>query len=384
MRDKRDYYEVLSVGRGASQDEIKKAYRKLAIKYHPDKNPGNKDAEESFREATEAYEVLGDPEKRGRYDQFGHAGVEGTIRSSGFGFDFGNFEDIVGDIFGDLGDFFGAGTSHGQTAPKRGRSLQYHLQISLEDVINGKAATIDVPRLETCKTCHGARSEPGSSPQTCPDCHGRGQVTRSQGFFSMSQTCSRCRGEGRIISHPCRPCQGQGVVRVTRQIRATIPKGVDTGFKIQLRGDGEAGVNGGPPGDLYVLIEVTPHDRFVREENELVTVATISFTQAALGGEIEVATIDGPVALTIPPGTQYGGRLRIPGKGVPHYNHYGRGNCIVKVRIETPTHLSDREKEMLAEFARVRGEHVGGEHPGFFDKIGDKLFQRHHQDENDQ
>jgi molecular chaperone DnaJ len=171
---------------------------------------------------------------------------------------------------------------------------------------------------------------------------------------------------------------------VTRQIRATIPKGVDTGFKIQLRGDGEAGVNGGPPGDLYVLIEVTPHDRFVREENELVTVATISFTQAALGGEIEVATIDGPVALTIPPGTQYGGRLRIPGKGVPHYNHYGRGNCIVKVRIETPTHLSDREKEMLAEFARVRGEHVGGEHPGFFDKIGDKLFQRHHQDENDQ
>lgn len=384
MREKRDYYEVLSVGRRANQDEIKKAYRKLAIKFHPDKNPGDKKAEDNFKEATEAYEVLGDAEKRSRYDQFGHAGVEGSIRSGGFGSDFGNFEDIVGEIFGDLGDLFGSGSSRGQSAPKRGRSLQYNLQISLGDVINGKTATIDIPRLETCNACHGAKSEAGTSPQTCPDCHGRGQVTRIQGVFSMSRTCSRCRGEGRIITQPCRKCQGQGVVRVTRQLKVTIPKGVDTGFKIHLRGEGEAGVNGGPPGDLYVLIEVTRHDQFVREENDLITVATISFTQAALGAEIEVATIDGPVPLTIPPGTQYGGRLRIPGKGVPHYNHYGRGNCIVKVRVETPTHLSDREKEMLAEFAQVRGEQVGGEHSGFFDKLGDKLFHRHHQDDEDE
>ncbi|MDE0186176.1 MAG: molecular chaperone DnaJ [Candidatus Poribacteria bacterium] len=384
MREKRDYYEVLSVGRGASQDEIKKAYRKLAIKFHPDKNPGDKNAEESFKEATEAYEVLGDAEKRSRYDQFGHAGVEGSIRSGGFGFDFGNFEDIVGDIFGDFGDLFGTGSTRGQRAPKRGRSLQYNLQISLEDVINGKTAPIDVPRLESCKACHGTRSEPGSSPQTCPDCHGRGQVTRSQGFFSMSRTCSRCRGEGQIISRPCKSCQGQGVVRVTRQLKVAIPKGVDTGFKISLRGEGEAGVNGGPPGDLYILIEVAPHNRFDREDNDLITVATISFTQAALGAEIEVDTIDGPIPLTIPPGTQYGGRLRIPGKGVPHHNHYGRGNCIVKVRIETPSRLTDREKEMLAEFARVRGEQVGGEHTGFFDKLGDKLFHRHNHDDEDQ
>jgi molecular chaperone DnaJ len=383
MREKRDYYEVLDVSRDASQDEIKKAYRKLAIKYHPDKNPGNKEAEESFKEATEAYEVLGDSEKRSRYDRFGHAGVEGTLRTGGFGFDFGSFEDIVGDIFSDFGDIFGFRTSRGTSGPKRGRSLQYDLEISLEDVINGKTVTIEVPRLETCPVCHGTGGEPGSKPQTCPDCYGRGQVTRSQGFFTMSRTCPRCHGEGRVISHPCNRCDGQGLVRVTRKIKVGIPKGVDTGFKIQMRGEGEAGVNGGPPGDLFIVIRVAPHDRFVREGNDLITKANISFTQAALGAEIEVPTIDGTAKLAIPAGTQYGRGLRISGKGVPYYNHYGRGDFIVQVAIETPANLTDREREILEAFAQSRNERAEGEADGFFDKLGDKLFHRHHHNDNE-
>lgn len=380
MAQKRDYYEVLSVGRNATEDEIKKAYRKLAIKYHPDKNPGNEDAEDSFKEATEAYEVLRDLDKRNRYDRFGHAGLEGM--AGGSGFDFGNFEDIVGDLFGDLGDAFGFGSSQRRNGPRRGRSLQYDMEISLEDVIHGKTATIEIPRLETCTRCNGNGAEPGFRPQTCPDCRGHGQVTHSQGFITMSRTCGRCHGEGRVVTHPCGACNGRGVSRATRKLKVDIPKGVDTGFKIQLRGEGEAGTNGGPPGDLFVAIHVRPHDTFTREENDLITSAKISFVQAALGVEIQVPTVDGTEKLTIPPETQYGKQLRIRGKGIPYYNHYGSGDLIVQVRIQTPTRLTPEEREILSQFAHLRGEqeHYEHENSGFFDK----LFHRHHDEEDKQ
>ena len=380
MAQKRDYYEVLNVSRDTDEDEIKKAYRKLAIKYHPDKNPDNKEAEEKFKEATEAYEVLRDSEKRSRYDRFGHAGLEEMMGAGGF--DFSNFEDVVGDIFGDFGDIFGfSGSSRRQGGPKRGRSLQYDLQISLEDVMLGKTLTIDVPRLEACQACHGTGAEVGSKPETCPECFGRGQVTRTQGFFSMSRTCSRCQGEGRVIPNPCTECRGQGLVRNVRQINVRIPKGVDTGTKIQMRGEGEAGVNGGPPGDLFVIIHVAPHEFFVRENNDLVTRTKISFPQAALGATIEIPTIDDTVKITIPSGVQFGARLRIPNKGVPHYNHYGSGDLIVEIQVETPMNLTEQEREILEAFVQVRSEGEAEEYPGFFDKLGDKLF--HHHDDHD-
>ena len=382
MAEKRDYYEILNVSQSAGEDEIKKAYRKLAIKYHPDKNPDNKEAEEKFKEATEAYEVLRDSEKRSRYDRFGHAGLEGMM--SGSGFDFGNFEDIVGDIFGDFGDLFGfGGSSRSQAGPKRGRSLQYDLQISLEDVMLGKTMTIDVPRSETCQTCHGTGAEVGSKPETCPECFGRGQVTRTQGFFSMSRTCSRCHGEGRVIPRPCNGCRGQGHVRQVRQIKVRIPKGVDTGAKIQMRGEGEAGVNGGPPGDLFVVIHVAPHELFVRENNDLIVSASISFPQAALGTTIEIPTIDDTVKVTVPSGTQFGTRLRVPNRGVPYYNHYGSGDLIVELQVETPRNLTEREKELLEAFVQLRSEGGAEEHSGFFDKLGDKLFHRHDDEKSD-
>lgn len=363
MTQKRDYYEILDVGRGADEDEIKKAYRKLAIKYHPDKNPGNAEAEEKFKEATEAYEVLSNPEKRGRYNQFGHAGVEGSVGNyGGFGV---NLDDIFGDVFGDLlGGFRGA-----QRAPKRGRSLQYNLDITLEDVIHGKDVTLEVPRVESCPTCEGTGAKKGSRVETCPECYGRGQVTQSQGFFTMSRTCPRCRGEGEIITEPCQPCNGRGLIRVTRDISLTIDKGVDSGFKYQLRGEGEAGAHGAPPGDLFVVVNVAPHERFVRERHDLVTSARISFVQATLGGKIEVEGIDGTEELQIPAGTQYGAQLRVPGKGVPHYKRSSAGDLVVRIEIETPRHLSETQRRRLEEFAESLGEAAQPAHGGFWGKL---------------
>ena len=362
MTQKRDYYEVLDVNRDADEDEIKKAYRKLAIQFHPDKNPGNKEAEDKFKEATEAYEVLRDTEKRQQYDRFGHAGLEGM------GSDFGGFGVNLDDIFGDVfGDIFG-GLGGRQRAPKRGRSLQYNLEVTLEDVIHGKQVTIQVPRVETCPTCDGSGAKQGTRVITCPQCYGRGQVSQSQGFFTMSRTCPQCRGEGEIIQEPCPPCRGQGLVRNTRDIKLDIDKGVDTGFKYQLRGEGEAGTNGAPPGDLFVVINVVPHERFQRDRNDLITSAKISFVQAALGGRIEVAGIDGREKLNIPPGTQYGAQLRIPNKGVPHYRRSYSGDLVVEVEIETPKHLNDEQRTKLEEFAKLRGESYHHEH-GFWDKL---------------
>ena len=370
---KRDYYEVLDVNRDADDEEIKKAYRKLAIQFHPDKNPDNKEAEDKFKEATEAYEVLRDAEKRQQYDRFGHAGLEGM------GVDFGgvgvNLDDIFSDVFGDIFGGFGGR----QRTPKRGRSLQYNLDVTLEDVIQGKQVEIQVPRVENCPECDGSGAKKGTRPITCPQCHGRGQVSQSQGFFTLSRTCSQCRGEGEIIQDPCPPCRGQGLVRNTREIKLNIDKGVDSGFKYQLRGEGEVGANGAPPGDLFVVINVTPHERFERDRNDLITSTQISFVQATLGGKIEIEGIHGREELHIPPGTQYGAQLRIPNKGVPHYKRSYSGDLVVEIAIETPKNLNDEQRRKLEEFAKLRGESFQHEHGGFWDK----LLGRHEDDESE-
>ena len=367
---KRDYYEVLSVNRDADEEEIKKAYRKLAIQFHPDKNPDNKAAEDKFREATEAYEILRDPKKRQQYDRFGHAGLEGM------GSDFSGFSvnlDDINEVFGDILGRFGGG----QRSPKRGRSLQYNLDVTLEDVIRGKQVTIQVPRVETCPQCDGSGAKKGTRLITCPQCHGRGQVSQSQGFFTMSRTCPQCRGEGQIIQEPCSTCGGQRFVRNIRDIKLNIDKGVDTGFKYQLRGEGEAGTNGAPPGDLFVVVNVAPHERFQRDRNDLITSARISFVQAALGGKIEAQGIDGREELDIPPGTQYGAQIRIPNKGVPHYKRSYSGDLVVEIEIETPKNLNDEQRKKLEEFAGLRGESFQHEHGGFWDK----LLGRHEDEE---
>lgn len=372
MTQKRDYYEILNVDRDADDDEIKRAYRKLAIKFHPDKNPGDKEAENKFKEATEAYEVLRTPEKRQVYDRFGHAGLEGSGQDfGGFGV---NLDDIFGDVFGDLLGGFGAT----QRTPKRGRSLQYNLDVTLEEVIYGKEVRIQVPRVESCATCDGSGAKQGTRVVTCPQCHGRGQVSQTQGFFTMSRTCPNCRGEGEIIQEPCSSCAGKGFVRNMTDLKLKVEKGVYTGFKYQLRGEGEAGANGAPPGDLFVVINVAPHNRFQRDQNDLITSAKISFAQAALGAKIQVNSIDGLEELQIPPGTQYGTRLRISNKGVPHYRRSYSGDLIVTIEIETPKNLTAAEREKLAEFAKLRSESYHNENGGFWEK----LLGRHEDDED--
>ena len=362
MVQKRDYYEILDVSRDADENEIKKAYRKLAIKYHPDKNPGDKEAEEKFKEATEAYDVLRTPEKRQRYNQFGHAGLEGASSGHGFGV---NFDDILSEVFGDVLGGFGR-TQH---RPKQGRSLQCNLEITLEDAFYGKGETIEIPRIESCPECNGSGAETGSTAETCPQCYGRGQITQSQGFFTMSRTCPRCRGEGEIIQNPCRNCNGQGRIRVKREIKLKIDKGVDNGFEYRLRGEGEAGTLGGPPGDLLVVVQIKPHQRFSREGRNLLTSAKISFVQAALGSTIEINSIDGTQKLDIPGGTQYGDQLRIPGKGMPEYRRSSFGDLVVQIGIETPRNLNEQQRELLEHFAELQDKSAESGHGGFWDKL---------------
>jgi len=370
MQQKRDYYEVLGVSRDASADEVKKAFRKLAVKYHPDKNPDNKEeAGEKFKEAAEAYEILSDSDKRARYDRFGHAGIQGSSASGGFNFDTSIFEDIMGDLFGDVGDIWGFGRRRG-SRPRKGRDKRLDIEITLEDAITGKEETIRIPRMETCPACDGTRAKPGTRPDTCHVCGGRGKVYSQGPFFSFGRTCSECGGEGKIIRQPCDECRGQGEVQRERKILLNIPKGIDNSQIIPLRGEGEVGINGGPPGDLLVVVHLAEHELFVRHGNDIVYTARISFPQAALGAEIEVPTIDAATTLKVAPGTQHGDENRIRGKGVPYLNSYGTGDLVVKLIVETPTDLSDKENRLLREFASLRGETVQEERGIFGRKRG--------------
>ena len=352
---KRDYYEVLGVNRDASEADLKKAYRRLAMKYHPDRNPDDADAEEKFKEASEAYEILTDPEKREAYDRFGHAGVDPSQGGGpGFGFE-GNFSDIFGDVFGDI---FGGGRGGGRGANgvSRGADLRYNMQLDLEQAVGGDTIEVRIPVLAGCEDCDGSGAAPGTTPTTCPECQGAGQIRVSQGFFSLQQTCPRCRGQGRIVTDPCRSCGGAGRAEKRKTLSVKIPAGVDTGDRIRLSGEGEAGMNGGPPGDLYVQIEVRDHPIFVREGRNLYCEVPISIPDAALGGELEVPTLDGRVKLKIPPETQTGKVFRLRGKGVTQVRGGGVGDLLCKVVVETPVKLTDRQKELLREFKDSLGE----------------------------
>ena len=310
---KRDYYEVLGVGRDASEGDVKKAYRRLAMKFHPDRNPDDATAEESFKEATEAYEVLSDPEKREAYDRFGHAGVDPNMGGMGGGFDGGSFGDIFSDVFGDI---FGAGRGggRGRSSVQRGADLRYALELDLEQAVAGETVEIQVPTLAPCEDCDGSGAKPGTRPSTCPDCGGAGQIRVAQGFFSLQQTCPRCRGAGQVITDPCTGCGGAGRIEKRKTLSVRIPPGVDTGDRIRLAGEGEAGINGGPPGDLYVQVEVREHPIFVRDGGNLYCEVPINFVDAALGGELEVPTLTGRVKLKIPAETQTGKLFRLRGK----------------------------------------------------------------------
>ena len=341
---KRDYYEVLGVAQSATDGEIKKAYRRLAMKHHPDRNPDDKHSEQRFKEASEAYEVLSDTDKRAAYDQFGHAGVEAN--GGGAGFSQGSFSDIFGDVFGDI---FGGG-GRNQSSVQRGSDLRYTLELSLEQAVRGDTVEINVPVLSTCEDCDGSGARPGTSRTSCPDCGGSGQIRVAQGFFSLQQTCPRCRGAGSIIKDPCRTCGGAGRVERRKTLSVKIPAGVDNGDRIRLSGEGEAGFNGGPPGDLYVQVSVREHPIFVRDGRNLYCDVPISFVDATLGGELQVPTLDGKVKLKIPAETQTGKMFRIRGKGVTPVRGGATGDLMCRVAVETPVQLNAEQKDLLRRF----------------------------------
>ncbi|MEW5876829.1 MAG: molecular chaperone DnaJ [Acidobacteriota bacterium] len=343
MAAKRDYYEVLGVSRNATQEEIKKAYRQLALKYHPDRNPGNKEAEEKFKEAAEAYAVLSDPEKRAHYDRFGHAGV-GEQPFTGFSPDiFADFADILGSFFGFEG-IFGRRSSSG---PQRGADLRTVVRISFEEMASGVEKVLHVPREENCSTCGGTGAAPGSQPVTCRVCGGRGQVRLNQGFFSLVRTCPQCDGSGRVITSPCRECHGSGRVERRREVRFSIPAGVENGTRLRLVGQGEEGVRGGPPGDLYVQIQVEPHDVFVRQGADIHVEVEVSAFLAALGGEIEVPTLSGTQTVRLPEGSQPGDTVILRGEGLPRVGRGGRGDLVVHLKVVVPKKLSGKQRELL-------------------------------------
>lgn len=346
---KRDYYEILGVQRGASDQEIKSAYRKLALQYHPDRNPNNPDAEEKFKECSEAYAVLADAEKRGLYDRFGHAGVGGAGASAGFDPTvFQDFGDIFGEFFG-FGDLFGQGRGGRRSRAQRGADLREDITLEFEEAVFGAEKKIAYRRYETCDTCGGSGSAQGKAPAQCRTCSGRGQVRYQQGFFSIARTCPSCQGMGTVISDPCTKCKGEGRTIQQKTVDAKIPAGVEHETRIRFSGLGEAGVNGGPQGDLYVVLHVKDHPLFEREGNDLHCVVPISFSQAALGAEIQVPTLEGEHSLKIPEGTQSGTRLKIRGRGVPVLNGHGKGDLFVDVRVQTPTKLSKHQRELLQE-----------------------------------
>ena len=347
---KKDYYEVLGVSKNASDADLKKAYRRAAQKYHPDRNPDDAEAEEMFKACKEAYEVLSDARKRAAYDQFGHAGVDpsmgGGAGAGAGGFGGASFSDIFGDVFGDI---FGGGGGRGGQRVYRGADLRYNLELTLEEAVRGTTVKIRVPTYVSCKTCGGTGARKGTRPTTCTTCGGHGQVRMQQGFFSVQQTCPRCNGTGTIVSDPCTDCHGEGRIREQKTLSVKVPAGVDTGDRIRLANEGEAGENGGPPGDLYVQIHVKEHPIFKREDSHLYCEVPISFTTAALGGELEVPTLDGRVMLKIPPETQTGKLFRMRGKGIKPVRGGPVGDLLCRVVVETPVHLSSKQKDLLRE-----------------------------------
>ena len=373
---KKDYYEVLDVARNATDEEIKKAYRKLAMKYHPDRNQDNPSAEEKFKEVKEAYEMLSDPDKRAAYDQYGHAGVDPNMGAGGFGggfgggSPFGDFGDIFGDIFGNMG-----GARQRGPQVYRGSDLRYTMEISLEDAANGKVTQIRVPSWEECDACHGSGAEPGTSAETCPTCKGQGQVRMSQGFFSVQQTCPTCHGTGKHIPSPCKQCHGQGKTKTQKTLEVNIPAGIEDGMRIRNAGKGEPGVNGGPAGDLFVEIHIKRHSVFERDGTDLHCTIPLAFTQAALGGEIEVPTLHGKAHMTIPEGTQTGQVFRLRGKGMPHVRSASTiGDLYVHVELEVPVKLTSEQKDLIRQFEESL-KHGGEKHnpkaKGWFDKVKD-------------
>ena len=345
---KRDYYEVLGLNRDASDEEIKKAYRKLAMKFHPDRNPDNPKSEEQFKEAKEAYEVLADAQKRAAYDQFGHAGVDPQAGMGG-GAGFGGFADAFSDIFGDI---FG-GARGGRSNVYRGADLRYNLEVSLEEAARGSETRIRIPTMEECGTCSGSGAKPGTQPKVCPTCGGAGQVRIQQGFFSIQQTCPKCHGTGRVIPEPCTACHGAGRTKQHKTLSVKIPSGIDESDRIRLAGEGEHGVNGGPPGDLYVQIHIKPHPVFQRDHDDLHCEMPISFTSAALGGEIEIPTLDGAAKIKIPHETQTGKVFRLRGKGIRGVRSHAPGDLMCHVVVETPVNLTERQKELLREIESI-------------------------------
>ncbi len=364
---KRDFYEVLGVGRDASERDIKKAYKRLAMKYHPDRNSGDAGAAEKFKEVKEAYEILTDAQKKAAYDQYGHAAFEQGAGGFGGGADFG---DIFGDVFGDI---FGGGRRGGGPRAQRGSDLRYNMELSLEEAVRGCSKEIEVPTLVHCDACDGSGAKKGTSAQTCGTCHGHGQVQMRQGFFAVQQTCPTCHGKGKIIKDPCNVCHGQGRKQKTKTLNVKIPAGVDTGDRIRLSGEGEAGEMGAPAGDLYVQVHVKEHHIFERDGNNLYCEVPVSFAMAALGGEVEVPTLDGRVSLKVPAETQTGRMFRMRGKGVKGVRSAALGDLIVKLVVETPVNLSARQKELLKEFEESCGGEAATKHKpkaeGFFNGV---------------
>jgi molecular chaperone DnaJ len=380
VQQKRDYYEVLGVQRGCTAPELKSAFRKLAMQYHPDKNPGDKKAEESFKELSEAYEVLSDAEKRARYDRFGHQ-APGGFGPSPFdqGFGGANINDIFEGIFGDI---FGGGR-RGRSARQRGSDLRYNLEITFTEAAFGTEAKVKIPRHKACETCHGSGAKPGTGPKTCPTCQGSGELRLTQGFFQIARPCGHCQGTGKVITDPCQTCHGAGKVEQESMLTVKVPPGVDTGTRLKLTGEGETGERGGPPGDLYVVVHVQEHPIFIREDTEVICEVPISFTQAALGSSIEVPTLDGKVKMKIPSGTQSGKVFRLRGKGIPQLNGYQRGDQHVRVTVEVPEKLTRKQHELLEQFAAISGEDAHPQAKSFFEKVRELFGAEESEQEED-
>lgn len=371
MANKRDFYDILGVNRDATDEDIKKSYRKLAMKYHPDRNPDSKDAEEKFKEAKEAYEILSEPEKRRAYDAYGHAGVNPQMGGGpGGGEGFGGFSEAFGDIFGEI---FGGGRGRGGgNQVYRGADLRYNMEISLEQAARGTETKIRIPSLEECGTCHGSGAKAGTKAKTCHTCNGQGQVRMQQGFFSIQQTCPTCHGTGKVIPEPCTTCNGAGRVKNHKTLSVKIPAGVDDGDRIRLSGEGEGGQNGGPPGDLYVVVQLKPHSVFQREGADLHCEMPISFTIAALGGEINIPTLDGEAKIKIPAETQSGQVFRLRGKGIKPIRQTSHGDLMCHVVVETPVRLTDRQRELLRELEEINKKDGDKHNPrakSFMDKV---------------